>query len=196
MPERQEATKSARVNQASACVFSRANAMHQLSAHAMRRAAKGTVAHAFARSRDDACGKAAIAPRIPKAIRLSALATEARAPTCTNTSERAKENIVPGDQTARPYSTIATASPAAQNSETGQTPAERASLFACNDDPLPRLWCNAVLRASSCPACCCTSNALIVTRAPPTQSPRFCSAREVAYMNRKASPPFQAKTCR
>ena len=106
----------------------------------MRRAANGTGAHAVARFRDDARGKAAIAPRIPKTIRLSALATEARVPACTNTSERAKENIVPGDQTASPYSTIATASPAAQNSETGQTPAERASLFACNDGPLPRLW--------------------------------------------------------
>ena len=106
----------------------------------MRRAANDTAAHAVVCFQDDARGKAAIAPRIPKAIRLSALATEARVPACTNTSERAKENIVPGDHTARPYSTIATASPAAQNSETGQTPAGRASLFACNDGPLPRLW--------------------------------------------------------
>ena len=68
-------------------------------------------------------------------IRASALATEARVPACTNTSERAKENIVPGDHTASPYSTIATASPAAQNSETGQTAAECASLFVCNDGP-------------------------------------------------------------
>ena len=116
------------MNQASACVFSRAKDAHHVSAHAMRRVANGTGAHAVARFQDDACGKAAIAPRIPKPIRLIALATEARAPACTNTSERAKENIVPGDHTASPYSTIATA----------QTAAECASLFVCNDGPLPR----------------------------------------------------------
>ena len=125
------------MNQVSACVFSRVNDAHHVSAHAMRRAANGAGAHAVARFQDDACGKAAIAPRIPNAIRLSALATEARAPACTNTSERAKENIVPGDHTASPYSTMAMARPATQNGDIEQAAAGRTSLFACNDDPSP-----------------------------------------------------------